>query len=241
MTYTGSAVRVKQDFTDNKAALREVFERPDLRQGRGRRRRPRSGDRGDRVRAERRRVQRVQHRSPAVSAADRVHDAAADPRAEVAGLLRQQPASERHRQQRPAPGDDQRRDPRQRQIFPVDARGLVASAPLGDATQRSPGGIGMFSGAAGGGGDVALPALAGHPLRAGEGHRRQGDVRLQRPVARHRAGGGSADQLLHHRLLQHAYRERRQVPPRQGRRWPQPARASWPTARATTPTRSGRR
>jgi VWFA-related protein len=32
-------------------------------------------------------------------------------------------------------------------IFPVDARGLVATAPLGDATQRSPGGIGMFSGA----------------------------------------------------------------------------------------------
>ena len=31
-------------------------------------------------------------------------------------------------------------------IFPVDARGLVAQAPLGDATQRSPGGIGMFSG-----------------------------------------------------------------------------------------------
>jgi VWFA-related protein len=33
------------------------------------------------------------------------------------------------------------------QLYPVDARGLVASAPLGDATQRSPGGIGMFSGA----------------------------------------------------------------------------------------------
>ena len=31
-------------------------------------------------------------------------------------------------------------------IFPVDARGLVASAPIGDATQRSPGGIGMFTG-----------------------------------------------------------------------------------------------
>jgi VWFA-related protein len=31
-------------------------------------------------------------------------------------------------------------------IFPVDARGLVASAPLGDASRASPGGIGMFSG-----------------------------------------------------------------------------------------------
>jgi VWFA-related protein len=32
------------------------------------------------------------------------------------------------------------------QIFPVDARGLVATAPLGDATQRSPGGVGVFTG-----------------------------------------------------------------------------------------------
>jgi VWFA-related protein len=31
-------------------------------------------------------------------------------------------------------------------IFPVDARGLVASAPLGDATQRSPGGLAAFNG-----------------------------------------------------------------------------------------------
>jgi len=31
-------------------------------------------------------------------------------------------------------------------IFPVDARGLVAMAPLGDATQRSPGGLNAFNG-----------------------------------------------------------------------------------------------
>src|SRR5262245_55537138 len=31
-------------------------------------------------------------------------------------------------------------------FFPVDARGLVATAPLGDANRASPGGIGMFSG-----------------------------------------------------------------------------------------------
>jgi VWFA-related protein len=31
-------------------------------------------------------------------------------------------------------------------MFPVDARGLVASAPLGDATKGSPGGVGMYSG-----------------------------------------------------------------------------------------------
>jgi VWFA-related protein len=33
------------------------------------------------------------------------------------------------------------------QIFPVDARGLIARAPLGNANQRSAGGLGMFSGA----------------------------------------------------------------------------------------------
>jgi VWFA-related protein len=31
-------------------------------------------------------------------------------------------------------------------FFPVDARGLVATAPLGDANRPSPGGLGMFSG-----------------------------------------------------------------------------------------------
>ncbi|HJT89916.1 MAG TPA: VWA domain-containing protein [Bryobacteraceae bacterium] len=32
-------------------------------------------------------------------------------------------------------------------LWPIDARGLVAQAPLGDATKGSPGGIGMFTGA----------------------------------------------------------------------------------------------
>ena len=32
-------------------------------------------------------------------------------------------------------------------LYPVDARGLVADAPLGDATHGSPGGLGMYSGA----------------------------------------------------------------------------------------------
>ncbi|HUX66855.1 MAG TPA: VWA domain-containing protein [Terriglobales bacterium] len=33
-------------------------------------------------------------------------------------------------------------------LYPIDARGLVASAPLGDATQGSPGGLAMYNGAA---------------------------------------------------------------------------------------------
>lgn len=36
------------------------------------------------------------------------------------------------------------------QIWPIDARGLTASAPLGDATQGSPGNQGMYTGAASG-------------------------------------------------------------------------------------------
>ncbi|HWG57914.1 MAG TPA: VWA domain-containing protein [Candidatus Acidoferrales bacterium] len=32
-------------------------------------------------------------------------------------------------------------------FWPIDARGLVAEAPLGDATRASPGGVGMYSGA----------------------------------------------------------------------------------------------
>ncbi len=35
-------------------------------------------------------------------------------------------------------------------FFPIDARGLTAGAPMGDATHGSPGGIGMYSGASAG-------------------------------------------------------------------------------------------
>ncbi len=32
-------------------------------------------------------------------------------------------------------------------FWPIDARGLVATAPLGDATRGSPGGLAMYTGA----------------------------------------------------------------------------------------------
>ena len=35
-------------------------------------------------------------------------------------------------------------------FWPVDARGLVAQPPLGDATRGSPGGLAMYTGAAAG-------------------------------------------------------------------------------------------
>ena len=40
-------------------------------------------------------------------------------------------------------------------FYPVDARGLVAMAPMGDASQRSPGGLGMYNGA------TAMSAMRG--------------------------------------------------------------------------------
>ena len=43
-------------------------------------------------------------------------------------------------------------------FWPVDARGLVAGAPLGDASQGSPGNAGMYTGAAAGAGQSRLQA-----------------------------------------------------------------------------------
>ena len=99
-------------------------------------------------------------------------------------------------------------------IHPVDARGLVATPPLGDATQRSPGGQAMFTGATARRDDRQLPAVAGRAVLAGQGHGRHGDLRQQRSVRGHPARGAVGDQLLHARLLQHPHRGRRQVPPR---------------------------
>jgi VWFA-related protein len=61
-----------------------------------------------------------------------------------------------------------------------------------------------------------LSAHARHVVRVVQGHGRQCDVRLQRPVAWHRARRRVADELLHHRVLQHPH----------GARWTLPARSS---------------
>ena len=90
-------------------------------------------------------------------------------------------------------------------IFPVDARGLVATRAARRRARASPGGVGMFTGRTRGDADGRLPALAGHALRARQRHRRQGAVRLQRSLARHRAGRRRDHQLLHPRLLQHPH------------------------------------
>ena len=146
MTYTGSAVRVKSDFTDNKAALREVFDL--LIYGKD--------EDGDGV------------RDPEIEGTEFGQN---DAEFNVFSTDRQLSALQTaFTMLRPMPeqkslvyfasnlrlnGTDNNAQLRATtnaairanvQIFPVDARGLVASAPLGDASQRSPGGIGMFSG-----------------------------------------------------------------------------------------------
>ena len=130
MTFQRGAVRVRQDFTDNRAQLRELIQTlifgddadgdgiPDPLPGGG-------------VRPGRRRVQHLQHRSPAVGAADRGHDAAAAGGAEVADLLRQRSAAERHRQPGAAARHRQRGDPLERR-HPYDRRARSG----GDAAAR---------------------------------------------------------------------------------------------------------
>ena len=100
-------------------------------------------------------------------------------------------------------------------FWPIDARGLVAQAPLGDATQGSPGNAGMYTGAAATGHHQQLPAVAGHALRARRRHRRQGAPRQQRSHPRHRAGAASHLRLLHPRLLHHQHSAERKIPPHQ--------------------------
>ena len=103
-------------------------------------------------------------------------------------------------------------------IYPVDARGLVAEAPLGDATRASPGGHLHYSPARlANTAHDRLSAFAGHAVQPGERHRRQGALRQQRSVPGDRAGGELDRQLLHHRIHQHPSSKGRQVPSRQGR------------------------
>ena len=85
-------------------------------------------------------------------------------------------------------------------FYPIDARGLVASAPLGDATKavvqqrQCPNGRRPAIGAS------ELPGPAGNPHHPGRRYRRQSAARRERSLGRHRAGAEGYFQLLHHRL-----------------------------------------
>ncbi len=107
MAFQGGAVRVKTDFTDNRALLDEQISAADLRRRSRRRWLARQPRDGNGVRAGRCGVQYFQHGSTAVGPADRHVDAAAAARAEIAGVFLERPAAERHRQPRPAACDDE--------------------------------------------------------------------------------------------------------------------------------------
>ena len=102
-------------------------------------------------------------------------------------------------------------------FWPVDARGLVAQAPLGDATTGSPGGVAAYSGV------VANAVTNGlqrsqdtlWTLAADTG--RQSPARQQRTVAGHRPGPESYGKLLHSRLLHDQREPGWQVPQDQDR------------------------
>ncbi len=62
-------------------------------------------------------------------------------------------------------------------FYTVDARGLVATAPLGDATKSSPGGTGMYTGSSGRVGAEQLRGPAGNAVHARGRYRRQSAAR----------------------------------------------------------------
>ena len=97
-------------------------------------------------------------------------------------------------------------------FWPVDARGLVAQAPLGDASKGSPGGVAMYSGA-------SANAVMGNFQNSQDtlwtlarGYRRQGAARLQRSFAGHCTGATSDIELLHSGLLHHQHKSGWKIP-----------------------------
>ena len=111
-------------------------------------------------------------------------------------------------------------------FWPIDARGLVAEAPLGDATQGSQGNAGMYSGTAAQTTHHQLPTIAGHSFRPRRRHRRQSPVRLQRSDPRYRSSAGGHLRLLRRRLLHHQHGQEWTFPPGENlahaRRWREP-------------------
>lgn len=147
MTYGGAAVRVKQDFTDDKEKLRRVIEV--LMYG--------EDKDGDGVRDPEMEGTEFGQNDAEFNVFSTDRQLAALQTA--VGMLRPFPeqksliyfasnlrlnGTDNNAQLRATTNAANRANV---SFFPVDARGLVAMPPLGDATQRSPGGIGMFTGA----------------------------------------------------------------------------------------------
>ena len=101
-------------------------------------------------------------------------------------------------------------------FYPIDARGLVAMAPAGDATQASPKGTGVFTGSAQTSARSSFHDTQDtiYTLAADTGGKAL--ARQQRPDARHQGRADRYQQLLRSRLLQRESGAGRQVPPRDG-------------------------
>ena len=146
MTFS-SDVKVVEDFTDDRDLLAKDIKDLTIGEGQGfdvsncRRQRLRYR-RG--LPAGRHRIQHLQHRPPALRAGNRGEDAGLAEREEGAGLLRQRHARKRHDNQAQLQATVNAAIRANVSFYPIDARGLVASAPLGDATKGSPGGTAMY-------------------------------------------------------------------------------------------------
>ena len=125
-------------------------------------------------------------------------------------------------------------------FYTIDARGLIASAPGGDATTAAKRGSGIFSGKTQRDRMMKVQRRAGHALLARRRHGRQGAARRERPHARHHPGPEGSVQLLHPGLLQHQRRPGRPLPPHPRAPGRRARNSSSITAPATTPTNSSR-
>ena len=123
-------------------------------------------------------------------------------------------------------------------FWPVDARGLVAQAPLGDATQGSPGNAGMY-----------IPERRRRQSRTTSNNRRTPCIRLAGDTGGkalfdnndltqgYCAGTASHLGLLHRRLLHHEHRAERAVPAREDYGELRARRQARLPPRATTPNK----
>ena len=147
MTYGGAAVRVKQDFTDDKAKLRQVIEvlmYGEDKDGDGVRDPEMEGTEFGQNDAEFN-VFSTDRQLAALQTAVNMLRPFPEQKSLVyfASNLRLN-GTDNNAQLRATVNAANKANV---SFFPVDARGLVAMPPMGDATQRSPGGIGMFTGA----------------------------------------------------------------------------------------------
>ncbi len=88
-------------------------------------------------------------------------------------------------------------------IYPIDARGLMADPPGGDASKAASRGTGIYNGSVYNSQRSSINDSQETLVYAGRGNRRQGVSRQQRHRSRHYSGAGGHGQLLSARLLQH--------------------------------------